>query len=148
MRILAKQSRTREVRDVRNFYTCSRYLGHLGAPVLALTERGLLNGEDARRARQEAAVPIVFVALVGVTRSIAGIFGGKPVLWLFVILVVVGIALALALHTPRRTTAGSAEQAVALRKFSHLRPSNRPAMGTYSDGDVGTSVALYGGAAM
>jgi uncharacterized protein (TIGR04222 family) len=114
-----------------------------------LERAGLLTTVDKRRAA--SAGPLVLLALfaVGVARLVAGIANDKPVGYLVLTLIVLGVVTAvLLIRRPTRTRAGN-EVLQALRASNrHLAPSQYPAWSTYGPDRAAMGVALYGTGAL
>ncbi|WP_067478331.1 TIGR04222 domain-containing membrane protein [Actinomadura hibisca] len=114
-----------------------------------LEHDGLLIGEDARRRRRIALLPLAALALLGAVRIFFGVRDGHPVLFLvaavLVLLVVLGVLAADPVaQEGRPTEEGRRALADAKDRHRHLRPDHTPAWATYGAAGAGLGVALFG----
>lgn len=109
-----------------------------------LADRGYLADSRYTKQLREAALPILVVGLFGVARLVTGLFNGKPVLLLLLVLVALGIAGWRVAAPVRITPAGRAALAEAAEGNRYLRPANSPSYQTYGPGAAGLAVALFG----
>lgn len=110
----------------------------------ALVDRGYLADRRYTGQLREAALPILVVGLFGVARLVTGLINGKPVLFLLLVLIALGIAGWRVAAPVRVTPAGRAALAEATGGNRYLRPANSPSYQTYGPGAAGLAVALFG----
>ncbi|MFI9537210.1 TIGR04222 domain-containing membrane protein [Nocardia fusca] len=109
-----------------------------------LADRGYLADGRYTKQLREAALPILVVGLFGVARLVTGLANGKPVLFLLLVLVALGIAGWRVAAPVRVTPAGRAALAAAADGNRYLRPANSPSYQTYGPAAAGLAVALFG----
>lgn len=109
----------------------------------SLVARGfMLDDAAAWRVRLYSALPLLLVCLFGGIKIMVGLDRGKPVGFLVVLTIILGvIALVLLLKRPSRTRAG--DDAVAAAKRQHARALRAP-----RSQEMGLAVALLGTAAL
>ena len=113
----------------------------------ALVDEGLMHGAGERPPLARA-VPILFVAAVGIARIAAGIANGKPVGFLVGIAVVLLVALPFAVRRPRRTALGDAELRRLRAENDYLSPRFLPSFTAYGPSRAGMSAAIFGTSAL
>jgi uncharacterized protein (TIGR04222 family) len=114
-----------------------------------LEQRGLAPSQGARAAAR--AVPLLMLALLGLglVRVVAGATGGKPVIFLVVLLIVwLFVSLAFLIGVPTRTKAARRALEDLRRKHAYLSPSMGPAWATYGAAGLALGVGLYGAASL
>jgi uncharacterized protein (TIGR04222 family) len=114
-----------------------------------LVRDGLISGPDERMRARLAVAPLLVVGGVGVARLVAGMSNGKPVGFLLMALIGVGVATLILLFRPVRITrAGETALRLARRDSGHLNPAMAPAWPTYGATGAALGVALFGTAAL
>lgn len=138
-------SGTRRPNKAKLITSLAPTFGQLRTPLI---EMGLLTGDRARRSAAFRCFCVLTVAAVGIVRIVAGLAGGKPVLYLVLVVVVLLLAVPFVRRVPRRTPQGTAELRRLSSEHAHLAPRMRPAFTTYGPNNAGMSAALFGGAAL
>nr|WP_296770388.1 TIGR04222 domain-containing membrane protein [Rhodococcus sp. (in: high G+C Gram-positive bacteria)] len=138
-------SGTRRPDKARLITSLAPTFGQLRTPLI---EMDLLTGDRARRSASIRCACVLTVAAVGIVRIAAGLAGGKPVLYLVLVVVVLLLAVPFVRRVPRRTPQGTAELRRLSSEHAHLAPRMRPAFTTYGPNNAGMSAALFGGAAL
>ncbi len=101
-----------------------------------------LDDAAAWRARLHSAAPLLLVSVLGIAKMVVGASRGKPIGFLVVLTIILGlVALGFLLIRPGRTRAG--DQAIA-----DARQRNARAMRAPRNGELGLAVALLGTAAL
>jgi uncharacterized protein (TIGR04222 family) len=116
-----------------------------------LRSQGLMTGDGLRTRYRLATIPLGLVIAIGLARLVSGIAGGKPVLFLVLLLVPVTIgwvALLLIVRLPQLTRAGVRELVAAQTRHRALNPSASPAWSTNGSDDMALAVALFGESAL
>ncbi|MDQ2709207.1 MAG: TIGR04222 domain-containing membrane protein, partial [Actinomycetota bacterium] len=114
-----------------------------------LEERGLLLNADQRRRIRRWGYPMLAVFALGFTRLWSGLFGGKAVGLLALLLVVVAFAIGwLFMKVPTRSALGETELARLHEQHQHLSPSMRPDWVANGALAAGMGVAVFGADAL
>jgi uncharacterized protein (TIGR04222 family) len=110
---------------------------------------GLSTGPGERARARLAALPLALLCAVGGVRIWAGIQNGKPVSFIVLAVIIVGLTwLGMVITTPDITGAGRRALAAARIRNRVLRPSMSPSWATYGPTGAALGVALFGGAAL
>ncbi len=109
-----------------------------------LRAEGLLLGPDERRSVRAAALPLVFVLLVGLARLVAGVQNDRPVGFLIAMLVVVAVVLVFLLIVPEKTRSVPVVLNGARTRYSTLEPSASPDWRSHGTEAAAMAVALFG----
>ncbi|SCE65107.1 TIGR04222 domain-containing protein [Micromonospora matsumotoense] len=113
-----------------------------------LEQRGLLIDADGVRALRRGRNLLLVLLALGVVRLVAGLVNARPVGWLLVALLVLGVALALLARTPRRTRTANVLLRRLRQSSHHLSPDSAPAYATYGAAGAAMGVALFGTASL
>ncbi|MGU3432940.1 TIGR04222 domain-containing membrane protein [Actinomycetes bacterium M1A6_2h] len=111
-----------------------------------LEEMGLMVDGADRRAKS-ASLPLTVLFFIGTARFVFGMFDGKPVIYLFIVMAILalaGIPLRRFARSRRLTARGKSELARITSEYDYLSPKQRPAYSTYGAPMVGLSAALFG----
>jgi len=110
----------------------------------SLRGEGLLLAPEERRSVRAAALPLLFVLLLGVARIVAGVQNDRPVGFLIALVVAVAIVLAFLLHVPEETRSVPGVLAAARARHGALRPESSPDWTAYGPSAASLGVALFG----
>ncbi|MGK5445428.1 TIGR04222 domain-containing membrane protein [Micromonospora sp. URMC 105] len=113
-----------------------------------LEQRGLLVDADGRRALRRGPFLLFVLLMLGVLRLFSGLSNDRPVGWLLLTLIGIGVACALLARTPRRTRTADAGVRDLRRRTAHLSPAAAPAYATYGAAGAAMGVALFGTASL
>lgn len=114
-----------------------------------LIREGLLLSEQQRSAIRQTGLWMLAVAVLGLFRLLAGLANARPVGFLVIVLLAVGVVTVVELvRTPRRSRAG--ERALAELRTRHhgLSPAMKPDWIAYGAGAAALGVGLYGTSAL
>ncbi|MGH3715493.1 MAG: TIGR04222 domain-containing membrane protein [Micromonosporaceae bacterium] len=111
-----------------------------------LTRAGLLLSPENRDRARKAALWLLPVLGLGVIRMVAGAASGRPIGYLLVLVLLLGVTtIVLVAKRPRlQTPAGAKLLERTYAEHSALRPSLSPSMATYGAVGAGMAVALWG----
>lgn len=109
-----------------------------------LRAEGLLLGPDDRRTVRAAALPLLFVLLVGAARLVAGVQNDRPVGFLIALLIAFAVVLAFLLHVPERTRSVKHVLDTARTRHQQLQPSSTPDWHSHGPEAAAMGVALFG----
>lgn len=110
-----------------------------------LVRSGLLLSDTARGRYRATAFWMPAVLALGFVRTMAGTANGRPVGYLVVAMLLVGVAfLVLVLQTPLRTVAGDAVLTEQRERHTGLSPSMRPDWVSVGAGGAALSVGVFG----
>jgi uncharacterized protein (TIGR04222 family) len=133
----------------RDLVTHQWVLMALGQLHQELERAGLAPTREQRRAAHFFPLLLVGLLALGALRFAAGITAGKPVMFLFVLLIVVAVVtLMLLAGTPTQTRAARTAVRTLRTQHVHLSPSASPAYRTYGATGAAMGVALFGSAAL
>lgn len=114
-----------------------------------LRRGGLAVGPDTLKRARRGPLLLLLLFAVGLVRIIAGLANDRPVLFLVLLTIPVGIVgLVLSLRKPIRTRAANRTLNDARRHYHHLRPSMQPAWSTYGPANAALAVGLFGTAVL
>ncbi|MFD0823861.1 TIGR04222 domain-containing membrane protein, partial [Micromonospora zhanjiangensis] len=113
-----------------------------------LVRQGLAVDPARRRIARLFQLACWALLAVGGLRLVTGLSTGKPVGYLLVTIVGLGICFALTGRTPRRTRAGATAVASLRDRNRHLAPSMSPAYATYGSAGAAMGIALFGTASL
>jgi uncharacterized protein (TIGR04222 family) len=114
-----------------------------------LIREGLLLSEEQSAAIRKTGLWMLAVAVFGLFRLLAGLANARPVGFLVIVLLVVGVVTVVELvRAPRRSRAG--ERALAALRAQHhgLSPAMKPDWVAYGAGAAALGVGLYGTSAL
>lgn len=109
-----------------------------------LHAEGLVLTSEERRGVRTAALPMLFVLLVGGARLVAGLQNDKPVGFLIVLLAVAAGALAFLLYVPEQTRTVKRVLRDARTRHQGLQPTSSPDWNSHGPEALALSVALFG----
>ncbi|MFJ6196525.1 TIGR04222 domain-containing membrane protein [Micromonospora sp. NPDC092111] len=109
-----------------------------------LEQHGLLIDADGIRALRRGRNLLLGLLVLGLVRLVAGLVNGRPVGWLLLALLGLGVTFALVARTPRRTRAANVALRGLRRSNIHLSPVSAPSYATYGAAGAAMGVALYG----
>lgn len=110
-----------------------------------LVRDGLLLARDVRSQWRLTASPLWVVLAAGIARLMAGLYGDKPVGYLFLVLIALGVTTAVMMRSFSLVTrAGRAALAGLRTEHRHLDPEKSPAWNTYGSDSIVTATALFG----
>jgi uncharacterized protein (TIGR04222 family) len=114
-----------------------------------LERSGLAVTPQARRSARSGALLLLALLALGVARVAAGVSNKRPVGFLTLMLIVLGVVtLMLLVRVPHRTSAGDFVLSSLRQKHSDLAPIRQPAWSTYGPAGAAMGVALFGTAAL
>lgn len=113
-----------------------------------LRRQGLALTPEQRRAARRGSSLLFMLLALGVIRLVAGLSNDRPVGYLLLSLIPVGIAAALLRRVPWRTRAADAALRDLRQRHTHLAPSSTPAYQTYGAAGAAMGVALFGTASL
>ncbi|MGC5017931.1 TIGR04222 domain-containing membrane protein [Micromonospora sp. DT47] len=113
-----------------------------------LERRGLLLDADTRRSLRRGTMVLFALLVLGMLRLFAGLTNDRPVGWLVLTLIPLGVGSALLVRVPRRTRAADTALGGLRQRNVHLSPASAPAYATYGAAGAAMGVALYGTASL
>jgi uncharacterized protein (TIGR04222 family) len=114
-----------------------------------LERSGLAVTQEARRSARTGVLVLLALLAFGVARLAAGVSNKRPVGFLALILIVLGVAtVVLLVRVPHRTGAGDLVLNSLRKTHSDLAPIKQPAWQTYGPAGAAMGVALFGTAAL
>lgn len=113
-----------------------------------LENAGLALGPEQRRTARLGKTALVVLLLVGAARLVAGLLNGRPVGYLFLVLLGLLVAWLVLRRVPYRTRAGAAALKSLRRQHAHLAPAQSPAYATYGAAGAAMGIALFGTASL
>jgi uncharacterized protein (TIGR04222 family) len=113
-----------------------------------LTDQGWLLSYERQRYARRGALAFLLLLVLGVARAFAGANNGKPVGFLVLLLIPVGVTMFALMAVPKKSAAAKSVLNRARRGATHLRPNQAPSWATYGPAGAALGVGLFGAASI